>query len=72
MDLFGTSDHHQMEAFGKRETLQMVGIECYSLMAHRGFGKIAIFFSFVGPSSPIANFGDNSFAKKIINLCHCE
>jgi hypothetical protein len=22
MDLFGTSDHHQMEAFGKRETLQ--------------------------------------------------
>ncbi len=41
-----------------------VGMECKSLMADRVFGKIAIFFSFVGPSRPImANFGDNSFAK---------
>ncbi len=40
-------------------------MECKSLMADRVFGKTAIFFSFVGPSRPImANFGDNSFAKK--------
>jgi hypothetical protein len=62
---FGTSDHHQMEASGKRKHCK-VGIECYSLMAHRVFGKIAIFFSFVGPSRPMANFCDKSFAKKII------
>jgi len=36
-----------------------VGMESYSLIAHRVFGKIAIFFSFVGPSRPMANFGDN-------------
>jgi hypothetical protein len=31
-------------------------------MADRVFGKIAVFFSFVGPSRPMA-IGDNSFAK---------
>jgi hypothetical protein len=60
---FGISDYHQMEASGKRETLQ----GGYSLMAHWVFGKIAIFFSFVGPSRPMANFGDNSFAKNFKN-----